>query len=139
MTTLVMRNDVAELRRMSVWLAAGCAASGMSKDVIQRMDLCANEALANIISYAYEEPGRHDITLELSARKNGVRLIIRDDGRPFDPVAAPEHHQPASLAEAEIGGLGLHLIRKLLSGCEYRREQNCNVLVLDAHTETPPK
>lgn len=134
-----MRNEVAELRRMSAWLATACAVAGMPRDVIQRMELCANEALANIISYAYEEPGQRDIRLELIALQDGVRLTIRDDGRPFDPVSAPLHQQPASLAEARIGGLGLQLIRKLMSACEYRREQDGNVLVLDAHTEAPEK
>jgi len=112
----------------------------MPEELIQRMELCANEAVANVISYAYEGSdgaAAREIILESGPIAGGMRLVIRDDGRPFDPLAGPGHSVPASLADAEIGGLGIHLFRKLMSSCTYRREGGSNVLELDA-IATPP-
>ena len=52
---LIIRNDVAELRRMSEWLVGSGQAAGLSKEVLSRLEVCANEAVSNIISYAYDD------------------------------------------------------------------------------------
>ncbi len=133
---LIIGNEMTELRRMSEWLVASGLASGIPQDVLFKLDVCANEAVTNIISYAYDDSERHDITLDLIKTATGACLIIRDDGKPFNLLEAPPHHQPASLADARIGGLGIHLIRGLMSQCAYERENGINVLRLEAQTTT---
>jgi anti-sigma regulatory factor (Ser/Thr protein kinase) len=134
--TLVVTNRIPELRRMSQWLHERCTLAGVSEELFQRLDLCANEALANIMSYAYSDDAVHDIALTLDAAFDHVRLAIRDDGKPFNPLAMPEHTIPASLAEASIGGLGVHLIRRMMTSCTYERLAAHNVLTLDASANT---
>ncbi len=129
---LIIGNEVAELRRMSEWLVASGQACGIRQDLLFNLEVCANEAVTNIISYAYDDSkGRH-ITLELSKTATGACLVIRDDGKPFNLLEAPQHRQPATLADAAIGGLGIHLIRRLMSRCAYQRENGINVLRLEA-------
>ena len=129
---LIIRNEITELRRMSDWLVANGQAAGIPSAVLHRLEVCANEAVTNIISYAYDDSESHEIALELYRTADGARLVIRDDGKPFNMLAAPEHHQPASLADARIGGLGLPLLRGLMSHCVYQRENGFNVLSLEA-------
>jgi serine/threonine-protein kinase RsbW len=129
---LVIGNDLSELRRMTEWLRTSCNAAGIPKDVVYTLDFCANEAVANIISYAYDDPGPHNITLELHEAEQGARLVISDDGKPFNVLAAPEHRLPENIEAARIGGLGIHLIRRLITDCEYRRAGGFNVLSLEA-------
>ena len=129
---LTISNEMAELRRMSEWLGSSGQACGMQKEVLSRLEVCANEAVTNIIRYAYEDPKGHSITLELDKTATGARLVIRDDGKPFNMLETPEPRQPASLADARIGGLGIPLIRRLMSQCAYRRENGLNVLCLEA-------
>ena len=128
---LIIRNDMAELRRMGAWLVANGQASEIPPAVLFRLEVCANEAVTNIISYAYDDSAAHDITLELNTTATSASLIIRDDGKPFNMLEAPAHRQPASLADAEIGGLGLPLMRGLMSHCAYQRENGFNVLCLE--------
>ena len=135
---IVIGNNVAELRRMSGWLRAYTEAADIPPECVHRLDVCANEAVTNIISYAYEEPGWHEITLELSETAQGVRLVIRDDGKPFNALEVPAHMTPASLDAAEIGGLGVHLIRRLMPHCDYRRENGINVLCLETEHKLQP-
>ena len=134
---LVIGNSVEDLRRMSQWLTASGVAADIPQDMILVLDFCANEAVFNIISYAYDDAASHDITLELNATQNGAVLVIRDDGRPFNMLAAPEHKIPANLADADVGGLGIHLIRRLIARCDYRRENGTNVLILEAQPKRP--
>jgi anti-sigma regulatory factor (Ser/Thr protein kinase) len=129
---IIIRNDQSELRRMTGWLKSFTDAANLPPELAHRIDVCANEAVTNIISYAYDDYGRHEISLEVSETSTGVSLVIRDDGRPFDFTRAPPHQIPATLEEAEIGNLGIHLIRRLMTRCDYRREGGANILTLEA-------
>ena len=55
-----------------------------------------------------------------------LRVIIKDDGKPYDILA----HKPVDLrvpfAEREIGGLGIHMIRKLMDDVQYQRSGGRN-------------
>ena len=128
---LEIANDLGELARMSGWLLDRAAAAGIEESLLPRLDLCANEAAENIIRHAFQPGAPHSITIELWRTTAGAELRISDDGRPFDPLSLPDPVRPASLAEARIGGLGVHLMRSMASRCAYAREGGCNVLVLE--------
>lgn len=128
---LSIRNDPADLRAMSVWLEKFGNEAALPHDIRFALDLCANEAVANIIDHAFGDAMPHSITLELRSLEHGARLTITDDGRPFDMVNAPSPELPGNLSEARIGGLGIHLIRQLASHLEYTRQDNCNILHLE--------
>lgn len=95
-----------------------------------RVDLSANEAVTNILSYAFPGAGEHQILLHLALEKDQLSLAIEDDGMAFNPLEMPPHQQPESLAEAEIGGLGIHLIKHYMDHCDYQRINNKNYLLL---------
>ena len=128
---LVISNQVSELRRMTEWLWANGTAADIPQDLLFKLDVCANEAVINIISYAYDDSRQHDITLELNKTAAGACLVIQDDGKAFNMLEVPERKHAKSLADAEIGGLGIHLIRRLMPRCDYQREGTFNVLSLE--------
>lgn len=55
---------------------------------------------------------------------------VEDDGRPFNPLEAPEPDLAAPVEERKVGGLGIHLIRNMMDHLEYRRLQGTNLLVM---------
>jgi len=128
---LVIANDLHELRRMTQWLHDSGQALGVAEDALFKLDLCANEAVANIISYAFDDDRRHDISLEMNKTAAGASLVIRDDGRYFNLLDAPAHEAPATLADARIGGLGIHLIKRISSHCSFQRSNGFNELSLE--------
>jgi len=132
---IAIANDVAELRRMTEWLWSNAAAARIPRELVRALDVCANEIVTNIISHAYDDTARHEITLELSRIASGARLVVRDDGKPFAMPEAPRHQVPGSLDEAAIGGLGIHLVRRLATRCEYRREGGHNVLAVEVQSD----
>ena len=48
-------------------------------------------------------------------------LVFEDAGRPFDPTAGDLKERPLSLADAEPGGLGLVLMRRMTRELAYER------------------
>lgn len=129
---LVIANRVEEIPRMSAWLDAAMCQLGVDAALRFRFDLCANEAVTNIISYAYADAGAHAISLRLGTGDGSVQLSIVDDGIAFNPLTLPERVPPHSLEEAQIGGLGVELMRKLMDTCRYERRDERNVLTLIA-------
>lgn len=127
---IVIANTIDELPRMTAWLLDGATAAGLPPDLVFKLDVCLTEAVFNIISYAYDDARSHDISLDLSRTDHGVRLLIRDDGRPFNLLAASLPAVAESLQDARIGGLGIPLIRKM-AHCQYQRIDGQNVLTLE--------
>ena len=72
-----------------------------------------------ILLYGPAGSGRHTVVVE-----------IVDSGRAFDPTSLVSPDTAAGLEERPIGGLGIHLVRTMVDGMEYRREGSRNLLNL---------
>ena len=101
--------------------------------------IAADEVFSNIAAYAYPGGGG---TVEFQAEEDAegteLRLIFSDRGIPFDPLAAAPPDTAAPIAERRIGGLGIHVVRKLMDRVAYRRtEDGKNVLTLVKRLPTP--
>jgi anti-sigma regulatory factor (Ser/Thr protein kinase) len=92
--------------------------------------MCSVEAVTNIVTHAYADDEAHQIRLTLDREAHIVALEIEDDGSPFDPLELARPERPASLADAKIGGLGVHIVRSLSDGLEHRRCGELNRLRL---------
>lgn len=126
---LVLRNDLAELERLAGWIE-GWMPHDVSADVSFALQLCLEEAVANVIMYGGAKDDRLEIAVELE--RNGGTLIARieDTGRQFDPTRVPPPTMAKSLAEAKVGDLGIHLVRSFASGMDYERRDGRNRLTL---------
>ncbi|MFA5042624.1 MAG: ATP-binding protein [Kiritimatiellia bacterium] len=101
------------------------------REAIFRVNLAIEEIVTNIVKYGYDDPGHHDITVNLTLFPETIRLQLQDDGRPFDPLQAPEPNVHLPLDQRKIGGLGLHLVRTMVGRIAYRRENGANILAMD--------
>jgi serine/threonine-protein kinase RsbW len=129
---LAVAAEADAMREASDWLLRSLQQLGARDPLPFRFDVCAGEALANVIQHAHPGGGTHRIVLRLLREGPVVSLQIEDDGIPFDPLEAPEREAPRRLADAAIGGLGLKLIRKMMEQCEYARRDGRNVLRMSA-------
>jgi anti-sigma regulatory factor (Ser/Thr protein kinase) len=126
---LVLHDDLAELKRLAAWIEAW-AQQDISSDVSFAIQLCLEEAVANIIMYAGGSDGRLDIIVEVECNAGTLVARVVDNGREFDPTRVPPPSLAASLAEARIGDLGIHLVRSFASGMHYERSDGRNRLTL---------
>jgi serine/threonine-protein kinase RsbW len=124
---LVLRKDLAELTRLAGWIE-GWAQQGVSPDMSFAVQLCVEEAVANVIMYGAAEDDRLEIAVELE--RNGGALVVRieDNGRLFDPTQVPPPPAVTSLEDA--GHFGIHLMRSFATGMHYERRDGRNRLTL---------
>jgi serine/threonine-protein kinase RsbW len=135
---VVVKNQLAELERVNHAVEAFGAANGIGPKTIFQVNLALDEILTNVISYAFPDGAPHDILVHLAVSRGELTVHVEDDGRAFNPleIAPPDLHAP--LADRSIGGLGMHLVRQVVDGLEYRREQGKNVLVLKKVVQSNP-
>jgi len=126
---LVLRNDLAELERLAGWIE-GWAQQDVSPDVSFAIQLCLEEAVANVIMYGATDDDRLEIAVELE--RNGETLVARleDNGRQFDPTRVSPPIIAKSLEDAKVGDLGIHLVRSFANGMDYERRNGRNRLTL---------
>ena len=96
--------------------------------LIMSINLVLEEAVTNIIFYAFENKAEHEIEITIALNNRQLEITIVDDGKPFDPTqkAQPDITLPAE--DRAIGGLGIFLIQKMMDEVIYRRKNNHNLL-----------
>jgi serine/threonine-protein kinase RsbW len=136
--TLAIAASGDEIRRASAWLTTALRQRDVPDPQVERLELALHEVLANVLAHggsaARAEPIRIRIRIEVreKATTGEARVEVRDAGIPFDPTGAPEHTPAKTLAEAQLGGLGLPLIRRCSDWMRYRREGGRNHLTFGA-------
>jgi serine/threonine-protein kinase RsbW len=112
---------------------------GFSGKRVKEIELATEEALVNIINYAY--PDHHgDIKVTCVQLQSKTFVIeIEDSGIAFDMLSLRDPDISAGISDREIGGLGVFLIRKLMDEVHYQRKNGKNVLKLIVHFPQPEK
>jgi serine/threonine-protein kinase RsbW len=69
--------------------------------------------------------------VEIECSDDGTLVVcVEDTGRQFDPTQVTPPVLAKSLAEAKVGHLGIHLVRRFASGMHYERRGDHNRLTL---------
>lgn len=103
---------------------------GLSKKLIFEINLALDELFTNIISYGFTDKEEHTIKVTMTPQDKMLCLCIEDDGIPFDPTDFEIPDVACSVENCKIGGLGIHIIRKLMDDICYQRYEDRNVLTL---------
>ena len=128
---ITIANDLGDLQRLAEAVEAFAVANGLSERLAFELNLCLDELVTNIVSYGYDDQSAHSI--RIAAGRDGadrIRLLVEDDGRPFDPLAAPLADTAAGVEERPIGGLGIHFVRSKMDGMAYERDGDLNRLTM---------
>ena len=119
-----------ELDRVSAAIEDFALEADWPLDLVFKVNLALEEIVINVMNYGHED-GLHEIDIILTSEENALTIEIVDDGRPFDPLHdAPIPDVNAELEDRNIGGLGIHFVRKMMDDVRYRREEGKNHLTL---------
>lgn len=135
---LTIRSDLGEIARVSSLLEELMAGQGFMADEILDTQLAVEEAITNIIVHGYRG-GTGEIVIRCRATEEQVEVRVEDTAPAFDPLSLPEPDLTAAVEDRKIGGLGVFLIRQVMDGIAYRRENGKNILVLEKRRSSPPK
>ncbi|UCH21610.1 MAG: ATP-binding protein [Deltaproteobacteria bacterium] len=135
-TSFKLKNNLSELDTLCRNLQQFGNSLGLTKKCIFQINLALDELFTNIISYGYPDSADHWINIAIS-HENGTLIIrIEDTGVPFDPDSVKTPELIDKIEDCRVGGLGIHLIKKLMDEIVYERCGNKNILTLKKNIET---
>jgi anti-sigma regulatory factor (Ser/Thr protein kinase) len=103
----------------------------LSKKCIFEINLVLDELFSNIISYGFRDDLEHLVKIQIMRENGTLTLCVEDDGIPFNPLKTKELELPCDIEGYNIGGLGLHLVKKLMDKVCYERCEGKNRLTLE--------
>ena len=127
---IVMRNNIADITQMAEFVETLCEEYHLPKDATFNLNLALEEAVSNVMKYAYPDNEEHEILLTVNKENNNIIFELSDTGKAFDPTKVRDADVTISAEERPIGGLGIFIIRKIMKSVEYKRERDRNVLIM---------
>lgn len=127
---LTLVNDIRQISLLGGFVDRIREDNDLDPGLASRVNLALEEAVTNVIMYAYPEGSKEKISLDAVREGNTLRFTLADRGRVFDPTAAPKANISASVEDRPIGGLGIHLVRTIMDRVTYRRAEGKNVLTM---------
>ncbi len=122
-------NDVKEIPALAIFVGSICEDMQFDELTESGVRLAVEEAVVNVMNYAFPEGVRSTILLEVDADDNQVTFELRDEGAPFDPTTK-EVDVDSHVKNGVIGGLGIHLIRHYMDTVTYERKDGQNILTM---------
>ena len=126
----VIENQIGELSTLAEQIDDLAAQWDLAHAMAMNINLVVEEAVSNIIFYAYNNNYQHKIKISISLENKMLTIKITDDGIPFNPLEQqqPDINLPAE--ERPVGGLGIFLISHMMDELNYIRKGNQNILTL---------
>ena len=129
--TLNLNNKVSEITKLNAFVKSATTALNMETGLANQIKLAVEEAVTNIIDYAYQNGTEGNISVTIEADESRIRFIITDSGAEFDPTSVSKADTTLSVEERPIGGLGVFLVRNLMDSINYERVDGKNVLRME--------
>ncbi len=127
--------DPGQVAGVSAAFAEFADAHAVPATIRRSMSVVLDELLNNTIAYGYagregSKRGGGEVCIDVELRADRLCATLSDDGRPFNPldVAAPD--TALSVEERQVGGLGIHLVRRMMDDVAYHRRADRNVVSL---------
>lgn len=95
------------------------------------LHLAIEEVVTNVLMHGYKG-ALHPVSISLQAiASDRIRAVVTDRAPAYDPVARPEVDTDQPLDQRPIGGLGVHLVKRLMDSTHYERRDGQNVLTME--------
>lgn len=127
---LVLPNDIETIPQLNEFIDSVAEEVGLEMSLTMSLNLALEEAVVNVMEYAYPEGQKGNVEIEVTADQQWMTFVIMDTGIAFDPTMKEDADTTLSAEERPIGGLGIFLVRQLMDVIDYKRQDNKNVLTL---------
>jgi anti-anti-sigma factor len=116
-----IRNDLSEIATVRDALDDLARRFGIPAGALAQLQVALDEVVSNVIKYSWDDGAQHDLLVRVTVLSDRVDLEIFDDGREFDPTAAPAANRAPEGQPPRPGGLGIHMAKKLVDRFAYQR------------------
>jgi serine phosphatase RsbU (regulator of sigma subunit)/anti-sigma regulatory factor (Ser/Thr protein kinase) len=134
---LTLRNDIKQVALLTDFIKSVASQLQMDLSMTNKIRLSVEEAVVNIMEYAYPPQEEGDIHIDVCFDGHKLKIIIRDNGQPFDPTGKNKADTSLSVEDRPIGGLGILLVSELMDTVNYERTNGENILTLQKRIDSP--
>lgn len=127
---ITLHNNIRETPKIADFMDDIVGETGIDMGLASSLNLALEEAVVNVMNYAYPNDKVGNIAIEAYANEKRIKFVITDNGIPFDPTSTVEPDITAELEDRAIGGLGIFLVTHLMDSVDYERANGENILVL---------
>lgn len=127
---LILHNDIQQIPQLAVFVEKVASLAHLNKAEAMTLNLALEEAVSNVILYAYPPGADGLVDIEADIRQDSLTFVLSDSGKPFDPTAAPEADVSLNAEERPIGGLGIFLVRSIMDDVRYERVNDRNIFTM---------
>lgn len=103
---------------------------GLSEFDLYAVETAVDEACSNIIEHAYGGEDKGTILCSIIPQPDFLKIILKDNGVPFDPKSIEPPDLNCPLNERKNHGLGLYFIYQWMDEVSFSAEQHTNVLTM---------
>ncbi|MBC8616186.1 MULTISPECIES: ATP-binding protein [Parabacteroides] len=128
--TLHIKNELEQLTRLYEFLDLHASAYGLEEQLTMQIKLALEEVVTNVILYAYPDKKDQDIRIDMNYGNKQLTIVITDKGTPFNPLEMKEPDITLPPEERPIGGLGIYLVKQLMTEVTYSRSSGKNILTM---------
>jgi len=121
---LILHNDIQQIPQLAEFVEAVADVAHLDVGLTMSLNLALEEAVSNVIMYAYPKGSDGLVDIEAIIRKGELEFIISDNGTPFDPTAAPEADITLDVEDRPVGGLGIFLVKNIMDVVKYTRSDD---------------
>jgi anti-sigma regulatory factor (Ser/Thr protein kinase) len=129
---LLLKNDISQVPLLADFINQVCNEFALDQNLSFQLNLVLEEAVVNVIQYAFPKGEEHTFTLDADKEADTITFVLKDDGKPFNPLKqAPNVDINLSAEKRQIGGLGIFLVQQMMDDVDYQRTPDgMNVLVM---------
>jgi len=127
---LILHNQVEQISQLEGFISEIADETGMDPALAMSMNLALEEAVTNVVLYAYPEGTDGEVNIDARFDKGILTFVLKDSGVPFDPTAKEDADITLGVEERPIGGLGIFLVKQLMDTVSYNYSDGCNILTM---------
>lgn len=105
---------------------------------VEQFKIAVDEACTNVIEHAYGGQADHEVDIAIIIDADRFTVRIRDEGLPFDQSGYQEPNLLEIAKKRKAGGLGVHIIRRLMDRVEYRTRGQVNEIRMTKYRNASP-
>jgi anti-sigma regulatory factor (Ser/Thr protein kinase) len=104
--------------------------AGFDEATAGKLALAVDEAATNVIEHAYHGAPDRVVEVRIEDRGSEFRVEVGDTGDMVDPRSLPRVDLERYASERRKGGLGVHLMEKIMDSVTFRRTARKNTCCL---------
>jgi serine/threonine-protein kinase RsbW len=93
------------------------------------IELAVDEIATNVVKHGYREKAG---CIWVTCYRLGEEfyVIVKDEGRPFDPSTMPPPDLTSELEKRNVGGLGIYFVRRVMTRMSYEYRDGKNIVTM---------